>query len=512
MDSDHATLLSGANAAFIAELYARWLEDPAAVDPSWAGFFAELADEAATVAADQRGAGWVAPRPALLGNGHGNGAVAPARAATPVAAAEIRAAARDSLRALMLTRAYRVRGHLEADLDPLGIKPMQPHPELDPAAYGFTAADGDRPIYLGGVLGFDTATLSEIVARCRLAYCGKIGVEYMHIQVPAEKSWIQERIESAGNQTEFTPRGKRAILEKLTAAETFERFLDKKYTGTKRFGLDGGETTIPALEQILKRGSQLGLKDVVIGMAHRGRLNVLANFMGKPFAAIFAEFQGNPANPEDVQGSADVKYHLGTSSDREFDGRVVHLSLTANPSHLEAVNTVVLGKVRAKQQQRDDSERNEVMALLLHGDAAFAGQGLVAETLALSDLKGYRVGGTIHFIINNQIGFTTNPVLARSGPDCSDVGRIIQAPIFHVNGDDPEAVVHVARLAIEFRHQFKKDVIIDMFCYRRFGHNESDEPAFTQPLMYPTIAGHPPARRKYAEQLAAEAAIGAGQG
>jgi 2-oxoglutarate dehydrogenase E1 component len=513
MDSDQATFLSGANAGFIAELYARWLEDPTAVDPSWAGFFSELADEAATVAAERRGAGWVAPRPSLLGNGRGNGAaVAPAREATPVAAAEIKAAAKDSLRALMLIRAYRVRGHLEADLDPLGIKPVEPHPELDPATYKFTAADGDRPIYLGGVLGFDTATLREIIARCRQAYCGKIGVEYMHIQVPAEKAWIQEHIESAGNQTEFTPRGKRAILEKLTAAETFERFLDKKYTGTKRFGLDGGETTIPALEQILKRGSQLGLKEVVIGMAHRGRLNVLANFMGKPFAAIFAEFQGNPANPEDVQGSADVKYHLGTSADREFDGRVVHLSLTANPSHLEAVNTVVLGKARAKQQQRGDSERNEVMALLLHGDAAFAGQGLVAETLDLSELKGYRVGGTIHFIINNQIGFTTNPVLARSGPYCSDVARIIQAPIFHVNGDDPEAVVHVARLATEFRHQFKKDVIIDMFCYRRFGHNESDEPAFTQPMMYRRIAAHPPVRRMYAERLAAEAVIGAGEG
>jgi 2-oxoglutarate dehydrogenase E1 component len=512
MDSDHATFLSGANAGFIAELYARYLEDPAAVDPSWAGFFAELADEAATVAAEQRGAGWVPPRPSLLANGQGNGAVMPARETTPVAAADIKAAAKDSLCALMLIRAYRVRGHLEADLDPLGIKPMLPHPELDPATYGFTDADRDRPIYLGGVLGFETATLREIVARVRQAYCGKIGVEYMHIQVPAEKSWIQERIESAGNQTDFTSRGKRAILEKLTAAETFERFLDKKYTGTKRFGLDGGETTIPALEQILKRGSQLGLKEVVIGMAHRGRLNVLANFMGKPFAAIFAEFQGNPANPEDVQGSADVKYHLGTSSDREFDGRVVHLSLTANPSHLEAVNTVVLGKVRAKQQQRGDAERDEVMALLLHGDAAFAGQGLVAETLDLSDLKGYRVGGTIHFIINNQIGFTTNPVLARSGPYCSDVARIIQAPIFHVNGDDPEAVVHVARIAIEFRHQFKKDVIIDMFCYRRFGHNESDEPAFTQPMMYRSIAAHPPVRRMYAERLAAEAVIGAGEG
>ena len=275
----------------------------------------------------------------------------------------------------------------------------------------------------------------------------------------------------------------------------FERFLDRKYTGTKRFGLDGAETLIPALEQILKRGSQLGVEEVVLGMAHRGRLNVLANFMGKPFAAIFSEFQGNAANPEDVQGSGDVKYHLGTSADREFDGKVVHLSLAANPSHLEAVDTVVLGKTRAKQRQKKDSERSRIICLLMHGDAAFAGQGLVAETLDLSELKGYRTGGTIHFIINNQIGFTTNPVQSRSGPYCSEVAKMVQAPIFHVNGDDPEATVHVTRIATEFRQQFKKDVMIDMFCYRRFGHNEIDEPAFTQPLMYRAIASIPrPAR------------------
>ncbi len=334
----------------------------------------------------------------------------------------------------------------------------------------------------------------------------------MHIQDPAQKAWIQERIESIRNQTEFTAKGKLAILERLTAAEVFERFLDRKYTGTKRFGLDGGETTIPALEQILKRGSQLGVNEVVVGMAHRGRLNVLANFIGKPFSAIFSEFQGNPANPEDVQGSADVKYHLGTSADREFDGRNVHMSLTANPSHLEAVNTVVLGKVRAKQNQKHDTERSGTMALLLHGDAAFAGQGLVAETLDLSELKGYRIGGTMHFIINNQIGFTTNPVQSRSGPYCSEVAKIVQAPIFHVNGDDPEAVVHVARIATEFRQQFKKDVVIDMFCYRRFGHNEGDEPAFTQPLMYRTIAKHPTTRAIYAQRLTEEGTIGPGEG
>jgi 2-oxoglutarate dehydrogenase E1 component len=329
----------------------------------------------------------------------------------------------------------------------------------------------------------------------------------MHIQDPAQKAWIQERIESIHNQPDFTAHGKRAILERLTAAEAFEQFLNKKYTGTKRFGLDGGEALIPALEQVLKRGSQMGLKEVVIGMPHRGRLNVLANFMGKPFTAIFSEFQGGAANPEDVGGSGDVKYHLGTSSDREFDGNSVHLSLTANPSHLEAVNPVVVGKVRAKQDQAKYEDRNAVMGLLMHGDAAFAGQGLVPETLDLSELKGYRIFGTIHFVVNNQIGFTTNPVNSRSGPYCSDVAKIIQAPIFHVNGDDPEAVVHVARIAIEFRQTFHKDVVVDMFCYRRFGHNEGDEPAFTQPLMYKAIAKHPTTRTIYAAQLAKEGTV-----
>ena len=345
------------------------------------------------------------------------------------------------------------------------------------------------------------ANLRQIVHALRETYCGSIGVEYMHIQDPDQKNWLQMRIEGSRNQRDFTERGKKAILQSLTNAELFEKFLDKKYTGTKRFGLDGGETTIPALEQIIKRGSQLGLKEVVIGMAHRGRLNILANFMAKPFQAIFSEFQGNAANPEEIQGSGDVKYHLGTSADREFDGRTVHLSLTANPSHLEAVNTVVLGKVRAKQRQRGDVQGEQVMAIILHGDAAFAGQGLVPETLELSELDGYKTGGTIHFIINNQIGFTTNPVASRSGPYCSDVAKMVQAPIFHVSGDDPEAVLHVARLAMEFRQEFKRDVVIDMFCYRRYGHNEGDEPAFTQPLMYKKIAGHMGVRQIYADQL-----------
>src|SRR5437667_5858241 len=384
MQKSETSFLSGPNAAFITELYARYAEDPQSVDADWRDYFSSLGEEAQAALGDLRGASW-APRQANFVNGTGlngdsvaalhapagNGAAALAAAEEGPSLEALRSAANDSIRALMLVRAHRVRGHMEADLDPLGLKPIKPHGDLDPATYGFTEADMDRPIFVNRLFGLETATLRQLLARVRATYCGKIGVEYMHIQEPAQRAWIQERIETILNQTEFTEKGKRAILERLTAAEVFERFLDRKYTGTKRFGLDGGETLIPALEQILKRGGQLGIDEVVLGMTHRGRLNVLANFMGKPFAAIFSEFQGNPANPEDVQGSADVKYHLGTSADREFDGKVVHLSLTANPSHLEAADTVVLGKVRAKQRQKGDSERSHSMALLLHGDAAF---------------------------------------------------------------------------------------------------------------------------------------------
>jgi 2-oxoglutarate dehydrogenase E1 component len=514
MQADLLSFLSGANAPFIAELYERFLRNPADVDPEWAEFFRGLSEDAESVLAELRGASWAPRKAGIIGSGETrvakptNGAAA---ASDSVSVAQLRAATVDSIRALMLIRAYRVRGHLEAKLDPLGLEKREVHPELDPKTYGFTDADMDRPIFIDNVLGREIATLREILSLLRDTYCGHIGVEFMHIQDPDQKAWIQERVEGVRNQTEFTPKGKRAILERLTAAETFERFLDKKYTGTKRFGVEGAESVVPALEQIIKRGGQLGVRELVVGMPHRGRLNVLANFMGKPFVAIFSEFQGNTANPEDVQGSGDVKYHLGTSSDREFDNNVVHLSLTANPSHLEAVNPVTLGKVRAKQMQRKHLQREEqmgeVMGLLMHGDAAFAGQGLVAETLLLSELRGYRTGGTLHVIVNNQIGFTTAPTYSRSSPYPTDVGKTIQAPIFHVNGDDPEAVVHVARICTEFRQRFKKDVILDMFCYRRHGHNESDEPAFTQPLMYRKIASHPTTRAIYAEQLVNEGVL-----
>jgi 2-oxoglutarate dehydrogenase E1 component len=502
------SLLSGVNATFIAEMNRAWRVDPKSVDQNWNAYFEALGDIAHNNADNDSGPSWAREKSRVIG------AVDPSASIKAVAkghvsgrtinAADMRAATLDSLRAVMLIRAYRIRGHLLADLDPLALEKKQLHPELDPKSYGFGDNDWDRPIFIDNVLGLETATLKDILVRLRQTYCDTIGVEFMHIQSPTQKAWIQERIEAIGNQTEFTERGKKAIYERLVDADEFGRYLHKKFPGTKRFGLDGGEAIIPALEQILKRGSQLGLKEAVIGMAHRGRLNVLHNILQKPFRAIISEFHGKSANPEDVGGSGDVKYHMGASADRVFDGRNVHLSLAPNPSHLEIVDPVVVGRVRAKQQQRCDRERVEVLGILLHGDAAFAGQGVVAETFTFSALRGYRTGGTIHIIVNNQIGFTTSPSFSRSSPYPTDVAKMVMAPIFHVNGDDPESVVHAARIAIEFRQAFGTDVVIDMFCYRRFGHNEGDEPAFTQPLMYKAIKDQLPTRDLYAQRLVSE--------
>jgi len=501
-DIDGASFLSGANAGFIAELYARFLDDPGSVDESWRQFFAEIGEAGAVALAELRTPVWEKPPAQPNGNG------AAVAAADPAA---LRQATSDAIRALQLIRAYRVRGHLEADLDPLGLDKRGPYPELDFSSYGFAEADLDREIFLNGIFGHERASLREILALLRRTYCGKIGVEYMHIQVPAERAWIQEKFEKRPLRPALAAAEKKEILDILTTAETFERFLDRRYTGTKRFGIEGAESLMPALEAILRRGSALGVKEFVVGMPHRGRLNVLANFVGKPYAAIFSEFQGNSTNPEHVHGSGDVKYHLGTSADREVGGRTVHLSLAANPSHLEAVNPVVLGKVRAKQQQRGDGARHEVAGILMHGDAAFAGQGLVAESLELSELGGFCTGGTIHVIVNNQIGFTTAPAAARSSPYPSDIAKAVQAPIFHVNGDDPEAVVEVALAAAEYRREFGKDVVVDLFCYRRHGHNEGDEPAFTQPLMYRAIASHPTTRQLYAARLVAQGVVAEGE-
>ena len=502
------SFLSGANATFIAEMHKAWSDNPASVDQQWADWFSSigtLSDDGEAV--PDWGSG---PSQVVGANDPEASIKAVAKGIAgdrDLMAGDVRSATLDSLRAIMLIRAYRIRGHLLAKLDPLQLSEEEIHPELDPATYGFTAEDYDRPIFINHVLGLEIATLREILDVVKRTYCSTIGVEFMHIQDPAQKAWIQERIEAIGNRTEFTQKGKQAIYEKLVAAEGFEQFLHKKYIGTKRFGLDGGEALIPALEQILKRGGQMGLREVVIGMPHRGRLNVLHNVMAKPFRAIISEFLGNPSNPEEAGGSGDVKYHMGASADRQFDENDIHLSLAPNPSHLEIVDPVVVGRVRAKQDQIADVERREVLGVLLHGDAAFAGQGVVAETFAFSALRGYRTGGTIHIIVNNQIGFTTSPSFSRSSPYPTDVAKMVMSPIFHVNGDDPEAVVHAARIAVEFRQTFGCDVVLDMFCYRRFGHNEGDEPAFTQPLMYKQIAEQATTRQLYAKQLISEGVL-----
>ncbi|MEH2521828.1 2-oxoglutarate dehydrogenase E1 component [Bradyrhizobium sp. AZCC 1610] len=525
-----SSFLQGTNATYIDDLYARYEQDPASVDAEWQEFFKSLKDTPADVQKHAEGPSWgrdnwpLTPRDELTSALDGNwvtvekavGAKLAAKAqakGAELSAADVNQATRDSVRALMLIRAYRMRGHFHAKLDPLGIEAQRDREELDPRTYSFTEADFDRKIFLDHVLGLEYGTLREIVAICERTYCQTLGVEFMHISNAAQKAWIQERIEGPDKEISFTREGRRAILNKLVEAEGFEKFCDLKFTGTKRFGLDGAESLIPALEQIIKRGGNLGVKEIVLGMPHRGRLNVLTQVMGKPHRALFHEFKGGSANPDAVEGSGDVKYHLGASSDREFDNNKIHLSLTANPSHLEIVDPVVLGKVRAKQDQHGDPPdmRISVLPMLMHGDAAFAGQGVVAECFSLSDLKGYRTGGSLHFIVNNQIGFTTYPRYSRSSPYPSDVAKMIDAPIFHVNGDDPEAVVFAAKVAIEFRQKFHKPVVIDMFCYRRHGHNEGDEPAFTQPVMYKRIASHPSTLEIYARRLIADGVMTEGE-
>jgi 2-oxoglutarate dehydrogenase E1 component len=527
------SFLYGANAPYIEELYGRYVGDPQSVDAEWRKFFEGLKEPPESAVRDVQGPSWQRRDWPVVMNGElvsaldGNWGAeekalgdkirkGAAAHGGEMSEAAIMQAARDSVRAIMMIRAYRMRGHLYAKLDPLGLEPVKNEADLDPASYGFTEADYGRKIFIDNVLGLEFATIPEMLEILRRTYCGTLGIEFMHISDPAEKSWIQERIEGPDKGIAFTPEGKKAILNKLVEAEGFEKFIDVKYTGTKRFGLDGAESLIPALEQIIKRGGALGVKDIVFGMAHRGRLNVLAQVLGKPHRVIFHEFKGGSASPDEVEGSGDVKYHLGASSDREFDGNKVHLSLTANPSHLEIVDPVVLGKARAKQDQLADEprgdivpldERARVMPLLLHGDAAFAGQGVVAECFGLSGLRGYRTAGSVHFIINNQIGFTTNPRFARSSPYPSDLAKTVEAPIFHCNGDDPEAAVYAAKIATEFRQKFHKPVVIDMFCYRRFGHNEGDEPAFTQPIMYKLIREHPTTLELYSDKLIGEGLV-----
>ena len=521
-----SSFLYGGNATYIDDLYARYEADPQAVDAQWQAFFAGLKDAPHDIAENAHGPSWQRPgwpplpRGELIGALDGDwaeagkavGAKIKEQAQTrgvDLSSPEVERATRNSIRALMLIRAYRARGHFYAKLDPLALEPPKSEEELEPRSYGFGEADLDRRIFLDNVLGLEFGTLRQIIAILRRTYCQTLGVEFLHLSDGNQKRWIQERIEGPDKEITFTREGKRAILNKLVEAEGFEKFCDLKFTGTKRFGLDGAEATIPALEQIIKRGGALGVQEIIIGMPHRGRLNVLAQVMAKPHRAIFHEFKGGSAMPNEIEGSGDVKYHLGASSDREFDSNKVHLSLTANPSHLEIVDPVVLGKVRAKQDQHGATpeDRTMVMPLLIHGDASFAGQGVIAECFGLSGLRGHRTGGSVHFIVNNQIGFTTNPRYSRSSPYPSDVAKMIEAPIFHVNGDDPEAVVFAAKIATEFRQKFQKPVVIDMFCYRRHGHNEGDEPSFTQPLMYKAIAAHPTALEIYGKKLAEEGVV-----
>jgi 2-oxoglutarate dehydrogenase E1 component len=523
------SFLYGGNAAYIEDLYSQYEADPQALDAEWQAFFASLKDNASDVVRGASGPSWKEAHWPVVSEGPipifdadweeaetrlGARVMERAhKAGVEISWSDVQQATRDSIRALMLIRAFRIRGHLAADLDPLGLEPPKEHPELDPRSYGFSDADFDRRIFLDHVLGLEFGTLRQIIAILKRTYCQTLGVEFMHISDPAQKSWLQERIEGPDKEITFTREGKRAILNKLVEAEGFEKFSDLKFTGTKRFGLDGAESMIPALEQIIKRGGALGVKEIAIGMAHRGRLNVLAQVMAKPHRAIFHEFKGGSYTPDDVEGSGDVKYHLGASSDREFDGNSVHLSLTANPSHLEIVNPVVLGKTRAKQDQYGctPEDRTCVMPLLISGDAAFAGQGVIAECFGLSGLRGHRTGGSVHFIVNNQIGFTTYPRYSRSSPYPSDVAKMIEAPIFHANGDDPEAVVFAAKVATEFRQKFQKPVVIDMFCYRRFGHNEGDEPSFTQPSMYKKIRSHPTTLEIYGKKLVEQEVVTVGE-
>ena len=523
-DFHTTSFLAGGNAEYIETLKNQYQQDSNSVDTSWHEYFNTIASKEG-FSNGGNGPSWLRPNwprdqrdetlSALDGQwdkelqDFGQSVETKIRAKASqigygISQNEIHQKVLDSIRALMVIRAYRIRGHRIANLDPLGLHHHIGHTELEPRSFGFSEADLDRPIFIDNVLGIETATMRQITELLKRTYCGTFALQYMHIADPEQSAWLKERIEGYGKEIQFTAQGRRAILNKLIEAEGLEKFFHVKYTGTKRFGIDGGESLIPALEQIIKRGGALGVQEIVIGMPHRGRLNVLANVMGKPYQAIMHEFHGGSYKPEEIEGSGDVKYHLGASSDREFDGNIVHLSLTANPSHLEAVNPVVLGKVRAKQDQLEDHERTKVLPILLHGDAAFAGQGIVAECFGLSGLKGHQTGGSIHFVVNNQIGFTTAPFYSRSSPYPTDIGFMIEAPIFHVNGDDPEAVVHAAKVATEFRQKFQKDVIIDMFCYRRFGHNEGDDPMFTQPRMYRSIKKHETTLELYSKKLAFE--------
>ena len=513
------SFLSKSNSSYIELMYEKYSNNPDNVPESWRQYFEGINDNQDLVKKEVSGASWTPKKlkhtsdidadiyeKFIPENLNYSLESKIAKEKPQSSSSDIESSTKDSVRAIMMIRAYRIRGHLQSELDPLELSKKEYAPELDPKTYGFTDSDMNKKIFLDEVLGLKYATLKEILDILKRTYCSNIGFEFMHMNDPEEKSWIQARIEGKDKEIHFTERGKKAILNRLIEAEGFEKYLAKKYVGTKRFGLDGCESLIPAMEQIIKRGGALGCKEVKIGMPHRGRLNILTNVIQKPLKKIFKEFAGDPGIASGGV-SGDVKYHLGASANREFDGNLVHVSLTANPSHLEAVNPVVLGQTRAKQDFHKDKDRKQVIPILLHGDAAFAGQGIVAECFAMSGLTGHNIGGTIHIIVNNQIGFTTQPEFSRSSPYPSEVAKMVQAPIFHVNGDDPEAVTYCAKIATEYRQKFNRDVVIDIFCYRKFGHNEGDEPSFTQPLMYKKIKKHKSTLSKYSKQLIDEGSI-----
>ena len=515
LEFEKTSFLNKSNSAFIEQMYLKYLNKDADLPESWANYFEGIGEEINVIAKEINGPSW-GPKKNKINidelqkkiekedkNNFDNDRTDNSGKFNFQLLADSN---KDSISAVALIRAYRMRGHLLADLDPLEMRESEYLDELHPEFYGFKKENYEKKIFLNGVTNRKYANIREILKFMKKTYCGKIGYEFMHISNPGERKWFRDRIEQDKNALQFTQNGKEAILNKLVQAEGFEKFLATKYVGTKRFGLDGGESLIPALEQIIKIGGQNKIKEVKIGMSHRGRLNVLANVLQKSYKRIFNEFAGEISlNSED--GAGDVKYHLGASSDRVFDGNSVHVSLTDNPSHLEAVNPVVLGQTRAKQFFHKDKERNKVIPILIHGDAAFAGQGVVAECFAMSGLPGHNTGGTIHIIVNNQIGFTTSPRFARSSPYPSDIAKMVEAPILHVNGDDPEAVVYATRIATEFRLKFNRDVVVDLICYRRFGHNEGDEPSFTQPLMYKKIRSHPGVYKIYGSKLVQEKSI-----
>jgi len=502
---EKTSFLHGVNSPFIKELYLKYLNNPKSIPKSWMEFFDGLNDDQDVVKKEILGPSWSPRKKSNLEINYQQKNIEEGNAVIDLDVSSEKEK-EESVKAIALIRAYRIRGHLIANLDPLGMMERKYLQDLHPADHGFKKEDYNKKIYIGAYMDKGYVTINEILSFFRKTYCSTIGVEYMHISDPVEKVWFRERMEKAENKLKFTDSGKKGILNKLIQAEGFEKFLAVKFVGTKRFGIDGGESLIPALEQLVKRGGQLGVKEIKIGQPHRGRLNILANVLQKSYKRMFNEFAGEYASFS-ADSTGDVKYHLGASSNREFDGNLVHVSLADNPSHLEAVNPVVLGQTRAKQFFHQDKKRRQVVPILIHGDAAFAGQGVVAECFAMSGLPGHNTGGTIHIIINNQIGFTTSPKFARSSPYPSDLAKMVDAPILHVNGDDPEAVVHCARIAMEFRQKFNRDVVVDIICYRRFGHNEGDEPSFTQPVMYANIKKHQTALNIYANKLIKEGTV-----